>query len=234
MMLVPASLYLSQKRKQLQIHSWKKSLNLLEHERNFHQLYQDKNGFHLSKQARQNHDELEYTYGEIEFLSFIALLSLANPNEQTVFYDLGAGIGKAVLACAMVYPVQKSVGVELFPQLYDCAYHCAEQLAEIKEYEAKAKKISFILGDFLEVDLDDATFIFINSSALFGPTWEMLCARIDNLPHIKTVITTSKALLSTQFVLIKRTRVTMSWGIVFAYVHLRQKVILINNIENIE
>ena len=68
--------------------------------------------------ARQKQDAIEYVYGEIEFLPFIALLSLDKPDSKTVFYDLGSGIGKAVLACAMVYPVHKSVGVELLPELY--------------------------------------------------------------------------------------------------------------------
>ncbi|MBI2786573.1 MAG: hypothetical protein HYX60_09875 [Legionella longbeachae] len=209
-------------KKHLYIKRWQKSLNLHEHAPVFHQIYQDANGFILSQQARQKHNAMEYTYGEIKFLSFIALLSLTKPNENTVFYDLGSGIGKAVLACSMVFPVRKSVGVELFPELYFDACSHLEQLANIENYSAQAKNIQFILGDFLEVNLSDATLIFINSTAFFGQTWEKLCSKLDELLHLKTVITTSKALECTHFSLLTRIKVEMSWGVVFAYIHIRK------------
>lgn len=202
---------------------WQKSLNLTEHARIFQQLYQHENGFMLSKQARKQHDTLDYVYGEISFLSFLALLSLAKPHENTIFYDLGCGIGKAVLACAIVFPIRKSVGVEILPELYFSACKQAKKLASIKNYATPTNKIEFILGDFLEVNLDDANIIFINSTALFNPTWEMLCARLEYLPQLNTVITTSKALPSKLFSVVMQTKVEMSWGIVLAYVHVRKK-----------
>lgn len=212
------------KKKQLSIKRWQKSLNLHAHGAVFQRLYHDSQGFILSQKARQGHDAMEYAYGEIEFLSFIALLSLVQPDENTIFYDLGSGTGKAVLACCMVFPVRKSIGIELFPELYLDACKRARQLATIDSYAQQAKKIKFILGNFLEVDLQDATLIFINSSAFFGPTWEKLCARLDQLSQLKTIITTSKILSCTHFLLAKRTKVVMSWGIVFAYIHKRKKL----------
>nr|WP_238585481.1 methyltransferase [Legionella steigerwaltii] len=221
------------RRKQFNVIRWQKSLNLQRHAQVFHQLYTGVNGFILSQNARKEYDAMEYAYGEIEFSSFIALLSLTRPDETTVFYDLGSGTGKAVLACGMVFPVCKSVGIELFPQLYVVACKQAEQLAKIADYAAQAKKIKFILGDFLEVNLNDATLVFINSTAFFGPMWEKLCAKLDHLPHLKTVITTSKTLSSSHFTLIRRTKVEMSWGVIFAYIHFR-KTTLTNCLENIE
>ncbi|EHL32484.1 class I SAM-dependent methyltransferase [Legionella drancourtii] len=191
--------YIHGKRKQLRIKQWQKSLNLAEHAQFFQRLYQHENGFILSQQARKKRDAIDYVYGEITFLSFLALLSLTKPDENTVFYDLGCGIGKAVLACAMVFPIRKSVGVEILPELYFSACKQAKKLASIKNYAEQTKKIEFILGDFLKVNLDEATIIFINSTALFNPTWKTLCARLEYLPHLTTVITTSKALPSKLF-----------------------------------
>lgn len=231
--IISLFLYFLHSRRQAQIQHWEKSLNLQKHARIFHQLYQDANGFILSQHARQKRDAMEYAYGEIEFLSFIALLSLTNPDKKTVFYDLGSGIGKAVLACSMVYPVHKSVGVELFPELYLDACNRVAQLAKIKNYSGAAKKVELILGDFLDVNLNEATLVFINSTAFFGLTWEKLCAKLDCLSHLKTVITTSKALSCSNFSLVLRTKVTMSWGVVFAYIHTRKQH-LTNHLENIE
>lgn len=227
-------LYLRRKGKQYQINQWQKSLKLQDHIIIFQQLYQHTNGFELSQQARKKHDAIEYTYGEVKFLPFIALLSLTKPDHNTVFYDLGCGIGKAVLACAMVYPVRQSIGVELLSDLYDTACRQAQQLASIENYHTQAKKITFIHDDFLDVNLNDATFIFINSTTIFNPTWQKICDRLEHLPLLKIVITTSKPLPSPHFVLIMQTQVEMSWGIVLAYIHHRKKTIMTNSLENIE
>lgn len=200
-----------------------KTLHIDEHERVFHQLYHHANGFLLSQQARQKSDSLDYVYGEIKFLPFLALFSLTQPDEQTVFYDLGCGVGKAVLACAMVYPISKSVGIEILPQLYFNACRQVDYLAQLSGYAEQTKKIEFILGDFLEVNLDEATIIFINSTSFFGPTWEKICARLEQLPNLKVVITTSKTLPGKYFKVILQTQIEMSWGVVFAYIHARKK-----------
>lgn len=220
-------------RKQKRIILWEKSLNLPKHARTFEQLYQDVNGHLLSLKARQDKDAIDFVYGEIEFRSFIALMSLAQPDSNTVFYDLGSGTGKAVLACAMVYPVSKCVGVELFPLLHASACAQAQKLAQIPEYAQRAQQIEFIQENFLETDISDATIIFINSTMLIGETWELLCLRLKNLPKLKTVITTSKPLINNGFSLISSTKIEVSWGIIFAYIQTK-KQIYTNWLENIE
>jgi hypothetical protein len=222
-----------QYQKKRRVWQWKKSLGLTQHTATFDYIYKQVNGFHLSREARNEKDDLDYIYGEIDFTSFIALLSLVSPNPNTVFYDLGSGIGKAVLACAMVYPVKKSVGVELLPQLHSCSCTQLNQLKIMADYQEKASTIHFILGDFLTINLEEATLIFINSTTLFGRTWERLCATLNKLPHVQTIITTSKPLISTEFLPQISTQMQMSWGVVPVYIHFR-KQISTNQLENIE
>ncbi len=214
--------YFYQQKKRLRIKQWQKSLNLQQHQLIFQQLYQHINGFQLSQQARKKQDAIEYTYGEIEFLPFIALLSLVALDHKTIFYDLGSGVGKAVLACAMVYPVSKCVGVELLPELHQAACNQTARLVTQQDYMEKAKKIEFIQGDFLKVNLDDATLIFVNSTTIFGSVWENLCARLNNLPKLHTLITTSKTITPHDSFHISSTKIEMSWGIVEAYIHTRK------------
>lgn len=204
------------------IYRWKRTLHLSQHQLHFKKLYQNVCGFILSKQAREKGDAFEYVYGEIEFIPFIALLSLVNPDEKTIFYDLGCGTGKAVIAAAMVYPIQKSVGIELFPELYHCACEQRKQLATTANYLTAANNIEFILADFLTVDLNPATLIFINSTGFIGDTWKTLCKRLDTLPQLETVITTSKPLASDVFTPIKVSKTLMSWGVVLSYIHVRK------------
>lgn len=222
-----------QQSKHWRVKRWQKSLQLSQHAANFHALYATMNGFSLSREARKRQDTLDYIYGEIEFTSFIALMSLVRPNSTTIFYDLGSGIGTAVLACAMVYPVKKSIGVELLPALHHGANYQKAQLATLRGYKKVAEKINFIRGDFLSVNFDDATLVFVNSTTLFGKTWEQLSKRLEMSPQLLTVITTSKPLNSCEFTITNQTKVQMSWGIVDAYIHVR-KQFFTNQIENIE
>jgi hypothetical protein len=201
------------------IKQWSKRLRLNEHERHYQQLYQGVDGFRLSKEARATQDAIEYTYGEIEWTSFIALLSLTHPNHQSVFYDLGSGVGKAVCACAMVFNVKKSCGVELFKPLHQAAIEQQQRLREIDGYQSASRSIRFINGNFLHRDLSEATHLFINATTLFGETWDLLKQRLIQLKPNTTIITTSKQLPSDHFHLIKKTTTLMSWGPVSTFIY---------------
>ncbi|MBL7481633.1 hypothetical protein [Legionella bononiensis] len=229
--------YFRQKARRSRIQLWQDSLNLTEHAQVFNQLYAEVDGFSLSRQARQNQveDAIEYTYGEIEFFPFVALLSLVNPDCDTVFYDLGCGVGKAVIACGMVYPVRKSVGVEILPELYASACSQVQKLAANPDYRERTEHIQIIKSNILDADLDlrEATLIFINSTTFFGTTWEKVNSLLSHLPLIKTVITTSKPLQNSDFTRINSTKLQMSWGVVPVFIHVR-KQILTNWLENIE
>jgi len=208
-------------RQQSFIQKWMSDLELNKHALIYHRLYQPIDGFSLSRQARLEQDAFEYIYGEIEFMTFIALLSLAKPNQDTVFYDLGSGVGKAVIACAMVFNVKKSCGIELFHALHQCAESQHKKLSKLGTYQKKSDAIHWIHGDFLTTNFSDATLIFINATGFFGAHWEKINALVTDSMHCKIVITTSKKLLSSAFTVIKTTSVRMSWGIVRAYVQQR-------------
>lgn len=208
-------------KKTLCLMKWKHALKLKRHDIAFHQLFQPVNGFRLSQEARKQNDAMEYVYGEIEFIPFIALLTLAQLKADDVFYDLGSGTGKAVIACAMTLPVMKATGIELFKTLHQCSCEQKIKLAKDEHYKNFAAKINFIQGNFLKENLDEATFIYIDSTALFNPTWAKLCKRLEQLPYLHTIITTSKALHSEQFYLFKYAKVQMSWGVTTAFIHKR-------------
>ncbi len=206
------------------IKRWRDSLSLDKHRAAYLQLYSKVNGFALSRDARSTHDAIEYTYGEIDFISFIALLSLTRPDSNTVFYDLGSGTGTAALACAMVFNVQESNGIELFSTLHKAACEQQNALSRLPDYKAAAKTIRFIHGNFLDFEYSNATLVFINATGFFGSTWGLISQRIEQTTHCKTVITTSKALKSNAFIIKKITTVQMSWGVVRAYIQERKKI----------
>ncbi|MCC5014337.1 MULTISPECIES: hypothetical protein [Legionella] len=215
-------LFLPLWRRQIKLQRWRKSLSLNKHYKVYRQLYANVDGFALSKVERTKQDAPEYVYGEIDFESFIALLSLGKPGPSTVFYDLGSGVGKAVLACIMVFDVKKSCGIELFSSLHHCAQQQQQRLTCIRDYETKANRIKFIQGNFLETSVADANLIFINATAFFGETWLAISQLVEQIQPGALVITTSKTLRSDLFTLETVTQVKMSWGIVKAYIQQRQ------------
>lgn len=219
LLILYLTVWLVRARKKQRIRQWQQALRIPEHQAIFDHLYSAVDGFKLSRLSREKQDAFDYVYGEIEFLPFLAFLSLVPLDKNTVFYDLGSGTGKAVLAAAMVYPLKRSVGIEIMPELHAAACGQKNKLATLPAYAEAAEKIDFFLGDFLEADLREANCVFINATAFIGETWSRLCEKLETLPRLTTVITTSKVLISTRFILVKSTKIMMSWGVVLCYIH---------------
>ena len=84
----------------------------------------------------------EHMYAELTQASQIQLLQIfksdCNLNSDSVFVDLGCGLGKMVYL-ASVCGVQKSIGIEVVPQHLQNARNSIQQL--------KAENVEFIEGD---------------------------------------------------------------------------------------
>lgn len=46
----------------------------------------------------------EFTYGEVVFETFVAVLEKAEPKPGEVFWDLGCGAGRPLVTAALAYP----------------------------------------------------------------------------------------------------------------------------------
>ncbi|MCA0404126.1 MAG: hypothetical protein LCH30_10075 [Proteobacteria bacterium] len=200
---------------------WRKALGLRTKQKIFNKLYHLVNGFLLSQKARQRKDSPELVYGEIEFESFVALISITKPNKDTVFYDLGSGTGKAVIAASLVFAMKKSVGIELLEELHLCAHSQKERLLAIAAQEAKTTNIQFKRANFLNENVNEASLIFINATAFFGEHWLVISKKLEELNQDTIVISSSKKLKSNQFKHLYSTHLTMSWGIVEAFIQQR-------------
>ena len=202
-------------RRRWQLWRWRRQLDADKQFTHWQELFVDVDGFRLSKACRTHSDAFDYVYGEITFFSFIALLSLVKPTADTVFYDLGSGVGKAVFACAMVFKVKKSCGIELFTGLHDAALAVKTNM-QVQDL-VTAKNIHFINNDFMQADFSDADLIFINATGFIGETWQRLNQRLAETCSA-TIITTSKKLSAQYFTVTHSTLAEMSWGIVKAFV----------------
>lgn len=200
---------------------WRKRWKIRRHSTAFHTIYHSVNGFILSHLDKIKDNKPEYVYGEIVFEPFIALMSLCRPNTNTIFYDLGAGVGKPVLAMAMVFQVRASVGIECLPALHAVSRRQIRRLGQLQEYGVVSERIDFLNGDFLAMPIVKANLVFINATAFLGELWDRMSMHLETLHPGSQVVTISKPLKSEKYRLLHQTYVLMSWGVAHAFIQER-------------
>lgn len=80
-----------------------------------------------------------------------AMLQMAGVGDGDVVYDLGSGDGRIPIIAAQKYGA-RGVGVELDPRLVELSWRIANE-AEV------AHRVSFVVGDLFEIDLNQATVV---------------------------------------------------------------------------
>lgn len=138
-------------------------------------------------------DDYQLSYDEIEFSQFLLLLKNGGAVDGQIFYDLGAGAGRAVIAAALSgIHFLKCVGVELLPSLSGVAKKAITELRNIDPKNEKqgfgeqlglnvselsrgdarsnisqiASNLPFVqisTGDLTEVDFSEADFVFFSN-----------------------------------------------------------------------
>jgi len=122
-------------------------------------------------------DEEKYsTYGEVTQISTNGIVDEFKDyfNENTVFYDLGCGIGKMVAHIGLQYNPKKSCGVELSKERFEGANHIKET------YCKDMDNISFINESFFNYDVSDATVVYCDNTMYDAELSKMI---IDILPE---------------------------------------------------
>lgn len=162
----------------------------------------------------------EFIYGEIDFLSFYTILERTSPSTKDVFYDLGSGSGKAVLSAILFFNVNKSIGIELLPPLYEQsntqlekAIQQFQQHDDEKEYLPQMERVQFINDSFLHYDFGDADIIYVAATCLSDPTWNELISRMAGLKPGSRIIVTTRMIHHKQFESIYQGVELMSWGL---------------------
>lgn len=186
-------------------------------------LYKNTNPGRISHADRNRiqANEDQYIYGEIDFLSFIRILKMVNPQPGEIFYDLGCGAGKAVFTAALSFDFDACVGIEYLPglcRLADRLLHNSTQLAEKTDTDRdsclhKLSAIHFFNDDMLNYDFSDGDIIFINATCFHHYMWEKLTNKLLSLKNGARIIVTSKKINNNQFELIYSDNELMSWGV---------------------
>mmetsp|Transcript_30944 Transcript_30944/g.75674 ORF Transcript_30944/g.75674 Transcript_30944/m.75674 type:complete len:263 (-) Transcript_30944:617-1405(-) len=138
------------------------------------------------------------TYGEYDLRLFGKLLKAAQPKPGEVFYDLGSGVGRLVLAAGLLYPPFSACkGIELLPNLHEKGLKYFEDFEGLDPPHPAKPLLGIECGDFEEADLTDADVVFCYSTtwAAVGATLSMVSRKLgEDLKLGARCITADKTL----------------------------------------
>lgn len=203
-------------------------MNELYKETLFNFLYGNINGYSVSHDAREKHNNAEsikdLLYGEVPFVTLEEIIKKVDPNKDGVFFDLGSGTGRIVIAAHLLCNFRKSVGVELLEGLHQKACEVKQEfenyvVPKIPNYD-QSRKINFINASILDVDLREADFIFMNhpfkDRELFAKLEEKLVRELKSGTKIVTII---RKLENSKIKFIDSKKFNFSWGESTAHFH---------------
>jgi len=178
----------------------------------FEELYNEIDGYEISKQARKD-SELnteKFLYGELPLETCHEILEFANP-KKGLFCDLGSGTGRVVLAMQLLGNFKKSAGVEILKGLHDQATKIHESLQQ--NHPQIAQQISFHNRDIFKTKLNNVDFVLMNHPFKDGQIFEQLEEKfLNELKPGTKIATIIRALKSSEFKRLGTKTLKFSWG----------------------
>lgn len=160
------------------------------------------------------------TYGEILYPSVNKLLSAIQLSEDDVFIDYGSGFGKMLIQVFLKTPVKEAYGIEIIPELHQQALTAAQKLQqELPDFYQENRKLTFLLGSFLEIPVPSATVAIIVSTCFSQPLLNALGKIIETTPSIHTVLSLRPVGTLQRLPFKKAIPVECSWDSALCYIY---------------
>ena len=181
------------------------------------ELYNGLSGFHANTLGL---GDFKTTYGEVtepgihtlseKFQTYAPLSKI--PAARKNFYDLGSGIGRAVVGIAILNSEIQAHGIEIVPDRIRAA---REAMNRIKHKDV-ARRIHISQGNFLEPNTSyrDACWIFISNILFNDATQKGLAEKIEREVDPGTVIICCKELFfdKTKIESVATATIPMTWS----------------------
>uniref|UniRef100_A0A7S4GF40 Histone-lysine N-methyltransferase, H3 lysine-79 specific n=1 Tax=Eutreptiella gymnastica TaxID=73025 RepID=A0A7S4GF40_9EUGL len=168
----------------------------------------------ISKNFRDSHDtgqsglqDTDLVYGEGPYESFLVILQKIADCEggetalKGVFYDLGSGTGKLVVAAALLGNFERVCGIEFVDELHEAAQRV--KVAWEQNTEAQALKpnlqMQFVQSDLQQADWSDGTVCFANCMCFSPELLEGMGTQADAMASGTFFITSGLPLINTKF-----------------------------------
>ena len=198
----------------------------------------------LSREERST-KKLQYsslTYGEIDYQNFYTILRRLNPipSSNSIFYDLGSGTGRAVIASRLTQDFKKCIGIEILENLHLAAEKVINKFNNNVKYMLHKDKSNVEIhhASILDYDWSDGDVVFANSTCFDIQLMDSISHKALKLKLGALIITFTKELTLDPlnegyplFEILDRTRYNMSWGPATVFIHRRIDNTLIKNIK---
>jgi len=179
----------------------------------FKEVFNKSKGGSISQEER-NDKELhgpEYTYGEIEVIYFIDLLKTVYTKKGGVFWDLGSGAGKALIAAALGYnSFDEICGVEQLEGLYTLS------IETINKYCTKTNTdrslFNVIKGDMRTIDWSNADVIYVSSICFPDDFIKELAEKGKSLKKGTIILSLKVWHPKSEYKIINNIQLKMTWG----------------------
>jgi len=123
-------------------------------------------------------------YGEIHFEAFRDLIRNVSSPARLVFYDLGCGVGKAIITAAIAgTSFQMLTGVEI---LHGLQKEANRVLDKYRDLVKDGRNIRFVHADAMKFDFSDGDVIFVPSTCYTDEmmiTLGYLCCSLKKRSH---------------------------------------------------
>ena len=126
------------------------------------------------------------TYGELTPAGVSRMLDYLRMDRQDVFYDLGSGVGRAVLQVAMTANIEKSAGIEIVEARHKAAKRVLASAR--KQAWIKSRAVVFRQESLLETNLKDATVVYIASTCFSGNFMTKFARKLAKLQKGLTLV----------------------------------------------
>jgi hypothetical protein len=174
-------------------------------------LYKGIDGFDISRaeEKRVRASRSSATYGEIMPAATFELLDALELGNDDVFYDLGCGVGKVVVAAALTTSARRCVGVELATNRLACARKVVARGR--REGLIPQRRVVFRHDDIAHTRLDDATVMYTCSTAFPTPFTRAVMRRVAAIGRPVTFASSQVLDDHPAFTLLRTLRLDMSW-----------------------
>merc|ERR1719494_1621864 len=162
-----------------------------------------------------------FFYGELYVSDFLCLMELiktkrGQTQKKAIFYDLGSGLGKLVIAAATLGWIEQSGGIEIIPEISNDAHAVLDQILkdENSPFLEAAKKCTFYNGDILELPhyWTKADIVYTCATGFSGSFLCRLEKMLATLKEGAFVLIISHQLNSTSFDCIETNQVRSTYG----------------------
>ena len=173
------------------------------------------------------------TYGEIDFKSIGEIFDTLKYRfncfpDGGVFYDLGSGTGKGVIAAALLGRFNQCKGIELLESLFNLSLSMKQKFEDMKNTLMldlghlfdEFPDIEFSCNDFFECDWSDASMFLANSTCFSDEMMERLGS--VKLNNGTIAISLTQKIPGNNWIVIETIRKEMSWGT--ATVHIQRYI----------